>query len=259
MIKILVLFEISGGVSVPFREAGFDVTTIDILPHKVDNEHHIKCDIWDIDKLGLKFEDYTFLIAFPPCTYFSKAGLHYMHKQPLRKYKQARDLELIKMLWSLPIKYKCFENPEGSALKKLWQKPNCKIDYKEYTTDFAKATCLWLQNLPPLLPAFQNWKKYGSFITNMGHDKYKKSKTPIEVGYAMVNQWGAIIRGGVIVIRLTRNDYKHWVKTTGFYNKKDALELTKIEHRLGEFEDILEEFGIDSIKELREILRGKKL
>ena len=195
--KVLVLFETSGGVSVPFREAGFDVTTVDILPHRVDNEHHVCCDIWDIDKLNLNFEEFDLLIAFPPCTYFSKAGLHYLHKQPLRKYKQARDLVLIKMLWSLPIKYKCFENPEGSALKKLWQMPSCKIDYRDYA-DFAKPTCLWLENLPPLLPEQINYKKYGAFITRMGSsNKFKKSKTPIEVGYAMVKQWGQIIhRGG---------------------------------------------------------------
>lgn len=39
MKKILVLFERSGAVSVPFRQAGYDVTTIDIVPHLVDNKH----------------------------------------------------------------------------------------------------------------------------------------------------------------------------------------------------------------------------
>ena len=77
--KVLVLFETSGGVSIPFREAGFDVITIDILPHKVDNIHHIQHDLKDIDSLNLDFPSFDLLIAFPPCTYFSKAGLHYIH------------------------------------------------------------------------------------------------------------------------------------------------------------------------------------
>lgn len=94
--EVLVLFETSGGVSVPFREAGFNVTTIDILPHKVDNEHHIQFDIRNIEELHLDYSKYSLLIAFPPCTYFSKAGLHYLRTQPGRKEKQLADLEMVK-------------------------------------------------------------------------------------------------------------------------------------------------------------------
>ena len=89
--KILVLFEVSGAVSIPFRQAGFDVTTIDILPHTKDNKNHIQYDIRNIDELHLNYEDYCLLIAFPPCTYFSKAGLHLLHKEPGRKEKQLQE------------------------------------------------------------------------------------------------------------------------------------------------------------------------
>ena len=190
--KILILFETTGGVSIPFREAGYDVTTIDILPHRKDNEHHIQADLRFFDKLNIDFSEYCLLIAFPPCTYFSKAGLHYMHKQPDRKDKQLADLELIKRLWEIPIKRKCFENPRGSALNKLWKKASCVIDYRDYA-DFAKPTCLWLEGLPPLIPEQINLKKYGNFITRMGSHNWKKSMTPIEVGYAMVKQWGHLL------------------------------------------------------------------
>ena len=184
----MILFERSGGVSIPFREAGYDVTTIDILPHLIDNEHHIVYDIRNLDNLGLDYKLFSMLIAFPPCTYFSKAGLHYLNTQPGRKEKQLEDLEMIKKLWSIPIKYKCFENPAGSALNKLWKKSNCIIDYSEYA-DYKKRTCLWLENLPPLLPEFINVKKYGNFITNIKYGDFKRCITPIEVGYAMVKQW----------------------------------------------------------------------
>lgn len=190
--KVLVLFETSGGVSIPFREAGFDVITIDILPHKVDNIHHIQHDLKDIDSLNLDFPSFDLLIAFPPCTYFSKAGLHYIHTQPGRKEKQLADLEMIKRLWSLPIKKKCFENPAGSALNKLWMKHNCRIDYCEYA-DFKKKTDLWLYNLPCLLPEQCNYKHYGKFITKMRYGDYRRCITPIEVGQAMVKQWGNLI------------------------------------------------------------------
>lgn len=189
MNKILVLFETSGAVSVPFREAGFDVTTIDILPHMVDNEHHIQYDIRNIDDLKLDYSQYCMLVAFPPCTYFSKAGLHYLHSRPGRKELQLADLEMVKKLWNLPIKHKCFENPRGSALNKLWKKANCCIDYINFCDYYCKPTCLWLENLPPLLPMFCNYKKYGSFISKMRYGDYRRCITPREVGYAMVEQW----------------------------------------------------------------------
>ncbi len=189
MKKVLVLFETSGAVSVPFREAGFDVVTVDILPHKIDNEHHLQIDLKNPAALNLNFSDYTLLIAFPPCTYFSKAGLHYLRTQPGRKEKQLADLEMIKRLWEIPIKHKCFENPAGSALNKLWMLHSCKIDYKDYS-EFSKSTHLWLQNLPPLLPEFENFNAKSLVAT---HWRYKRSITPIGVGYAMVKQWGGYL------------------------------------------------------------------
>lgn len=54
MNRVLVLFETSGAVSVPFREAGYDVTTIDILPHKINNSGMLlcKCDCGDVKELS---------------------------------------------------------------------------------------------------------------------------------------------------------------------------------------------------------------
>lgn len=192
--NVLVLFETSGAASIPFREAGCNVTTIDILPHKVDNEHHIIYDIRNLDELGLDYSDFDLLIAFPPCTYFSKAGLHYLRSQPGRREKQMADLQMIKYLWQLPIKHKCFENPAGSALNKLWKPHSCRIDYCQYA-DFKKPTDLWLENLPPLLPEQINLKCYGKFISKMRYGDYRRCTTPIEVGYAMVKQWWFKLKG----------------------------------------------------------------
>lgn len=188
MKKVLVLFERSGAVSIPFREAGFDVVTVDIFPHMVDNSKHIIFDLHNIEDLHLDFKSFDLLIAFPPCTYFSKAGLHYLRSQPGRVENSLNDLQMIKKLWNLPIRCKCFENPAGSALNKLWKKHSCRIDYCQFA-DFKKPTDLWLDNLPPLLPCFINSKHYGFFISKMSSGSFKRCLTPIEVGYAMVKQW----------------------------------------------------------------------
>lgn len=187
--KILVLFERSGAVSVPFRAAGYDVTTVDIEPHLVDNEHHIQCDI---NYLDLDWSQYQLLVAFPPCTFFSRAQTWRTNRDPERQKQRTADLEMVKRLWALPIKRKCFENPRGSSLNRLCKPSNCKIDYKDYCDYFAKKTDLWLDNLPPLLPRWQNLTDYGDFIQSLPHGKYSgfaRSITPREVGEAMLQQW----------------------------------------------------------------------
>ena len=54
--------------------------------------------------------------------------------------------------------------------------------------------------------------------------------------------------------RLTDKDYFAWHYRCGYQNKKDSLERTQKEHKLGKLEDILEEFNISSIDELHEYL-----
>ena len=43
--------------------------------------------------------------------------------------------------------------------------------------------------------------------------------------------------------RLTKKDYKNWVKGIGYCNKKQAERVTQIMHKLGKFEDLEEELG----------------
>lgn len=196
MKKVLVLFETSGAVSIPFREAGCEVLTIDILPHQVDNAHHICHDIFDIDSLKLDYSSFDLLVCFFPCTYFSKAGLYLLNKQPGRKDLQTKYLNLFIKLYNLPIRCKIFENPRGSALNKLFKPASCHFDYCEYSFDFKKAESLWLVGLPPLLPNFINPKKFGKFITKMSNKNglyNPRDFTPVEFGRAVVKQYLSFI------------------------------------------------------------------
>lgn len=45
--------------------------------------------------------------------------------------------------------------------------------------------------------------------------------------------------------RLTNKDYFAWHYCCGYQNKKDSLERTQKEHKLGKLEDILEKYGVD--------------
>ena len=50
--------------------------------------------------------------------------------------------------------------------------------------------------------------------------------------------------------RLTDRDYFAWHYCCGYQNKKDSLERTQKEHKLGKLEDILEKYGIEGVEEL---------
>ena len=50
--------------------------------------------------------------------------------------------------------------------------------------------------------------------------------------------------------RLTKKDYFAWHYRCGYQNKKDSLERTRKEHKLGKLEDILEKYGIERVEEL---------
>lgn len=193
MKNILVLFETSGAVSIPFKQAGFNVITVDLLKHQIDNDNHIIFDIFNLDFKSSIYNKFDCLVCFFPCTYFSKAGLYLLNKQPGRKELQQKYLQLFLKLWSLPIKYKIFENPRGSALNKLFRPASCHFDYSEFCPNFKKSESLWLDNLPPLLPEFINSKtNWGKFITNMPYKKGQynpRDYTPIEFGYSLVKQY----------------------------------------------------------------------
>lgn len=190
--NILILFETSGALSIPCRNAGFNVTTIDILPHQVCNETHIQHDIFNLDTLNLDYSKYDMLFMFFPCTYFSKAGLHWLHKQSGRYDLQSKYLDLFKKLFNLPIPFIFAENPRGSALNKLFRPCDFSFDY-EYFSDFKKPESIWCNiSVPPLIPVIsKSNKKYGSFITNLSYRKglyNPRDFTPIEFGYAFVSQ-----------------------------------------------------------------------
>lgn len=50
--------------------------------------------------------------------------------------------------------------------------------------------------------------------------------------------------------RLTDRDYFAWHYRCGYQNKKDSLERTQKEHKLGKFEDVMEKYCIESVEEL---------
>jgi site-specific DNA-cytosine methylase len=155
-LKVLIACEYSGIVRDSFHKKGFNVTSCDILPSETKGNHY-QGDIFDI----LYSKDWDLLIAFPPCTYISAAGLHlcnidiHGNKAIDRIKKRNKAVEFFLDLYSAPIKHICIENPTGHISANIL-KPSQIVHPYFFGERQMKRTCLWLKNLPPLQHSKEN-------------------------------------------------------------------------------------------------------
>ncbi len=143
MLKVLVGCEFSGVVRRAFRALGHDAWSCDLLPAEDDSQHHIKGDVRDL--LGLRWD---MAIFHPPCTHLAVSGARWFAE---KRQEQAEALEFVKTLLEAPIPCIALENPVSIISSKI-RKPDQIIQPWQFGHGETKATCLWLKNLPKLVP-----------------------------------------------------------------------------------------------------------
>lgn len=144
--NILVLFEYSGIARDAIAIYNENTYSCDLLPSESQGKH-LQCDYRE----ALVYKNWDMLIAHPPCTYLSSSGLHHNLRNRERRQKTEDALKLVQDLFDLDIRYKAIENPIGCISTRLRKHTQIVQPY-EYGDDASKATCLWLENLPPLRP-----------------------------------------------------------------------------------------------------------
>lgn len=143
--KVLVACEYSGTVRDAFIAAGHEALSCDLLPTDVAGPHY-QGDVRDI--LG---DGWDLMIAHPPCTYLSVSGMHWTTRG-LRDAQLTEDaLDFVNILLNAPIDRIAIENPI-SVISSRIRKPNQIINPYQFGHDASKKTCLWLRNLPTLVP-----------------------------------------------------------------------------------------------------------
>lgn len=205
--KVLVACEESQAVTIAFRALGHEAYSCDLQDCSGGHpEWHIKGSVLDILNDG-----WDLMIAHPPCTYFSRAGIQFIHKQSGRMQKLLESFEFVKLLWNAPIPRIAIENPIG-WMNTNWRKPNQIFHPWYFGDNEMKETCLWLKNLPALngllhiaeRPKAYKPKPESSRIGSDGKMKNKyfmsrcttakqRSKTFPGIAKAMAEQWGNII------------------------------------------------------------------
>lgn len=191
--RILIACEYSGTVREAFKNKGHDAWSCDLLPTEIEGNHY-QGDVFDIINDG-----WDLMIAHPPCTYLSNAGARHLYPNKiLNEERYAKGLlakDFFLKLYNMPINKICIENPIASKIYEL-PKYSQTIQPYEYGHPVQKKTCLWLKNLPLLLPTNiveqrESTKIAGNWFNNGGKDRQKnRAKTFKGIAEAMANQWG---------------------------------------------------------------------
>lgn len=188
--KILVACEYSGTVRRAFRALGHDAWSCDILPADDNSPHHLQGDVLQFLNQG-----WDLMIAHPPCTHLAVSGARWFkHKQ--KEQKEAIDFFMA--LVNAPIPKIAVENPV-CIMSTQYRKPDQVIHPWQFGHPERKATCLWLKDLPPLVPTnvvkeemeqLPRNKQHRIHLIPPGKDRWKiRSLTYEGIAKAMAEQW----------------------------------------------------------------------
>jgi len=195
-VRVLVACEYSGTVRDAFLEAGHDAMSCDLLPSQTPGPHY-QGDVRDILNCG-----WDLMVAHPPCTYLSVSGMHWTTRG-LRDPQLTEDaLAFVRELLGAPIHHIALENPV-SVISSRIRKPDQIIQPWWFGEDASKKTCLWLHNLPPLIPTqyvpprmvgnkarWANQTDSGQNRLGPSVDRWKiRSSTYPGIAKAMAKQW----------------------------------------------------------------------
>ena len=185
--RVLIGCESSGVVRRAFRALGHDAWSCDLLPADDGSPFHHQRDVlrviadsgpWDLG------------IFHPPCTHLAVSGArHFAAKRADGRQQEA--LEFVGRLFNCGIPNWALENPV-SIISSHFRKPDQIIQPWQFGHGETKATCLWLHNLPKLVPT-DVVEGRDARVHRMppSADRWKlRSVTYAGIAAAFANQWG---------------------------------------------------------------------
>jgi hypothetical protein len=191
---VLVACEFSGVVREAFRKRGHAAWSCDLLPAEDGSPFHYQGDVFDF----LPHFKWDLMIAHPPCTHLACSGARWFNGKAI---EQAEAYHFFMALVKAPIERIAIENPIG-IMSTQYRKPNQIVQPYFFGDSYKKSTCLWLKNLPLLVPT--KMVGAGEFhVTKSGkklpawynlppsEDRGKiRSRTFQGFANAMAKQWG---------------------------------------------------------------------
>jgi len=128
------------------------------------------------------------MICHPPCTHLAVSGARWF-KEKRREQEDA--LHFVRQLLDAPIPRIALENPISIISSRI-RKPDQIIQPWQFGHGETKATCLWLKNLPKLVPTnIVEGREPRIHKMPPGPDRWKeRSRTFDGIAQAMAEQWG---------------------------------------------------------------------
>jgi hypothetical protein len=212
--RVLVGMEYSGRVRAAFRALGHDAWSCDYGPSEDKSPFHIQGDVFD--HLG---DGWDIGIFHPTCTYLTCSaewaygdGPYHQKVKPgtlvgaARREARERAIEDVQRLLHSCIPCKAIENPRGVLSSRI-RKPDQTIQPFEFGDDASKATCLWLENLPPLIATCRVPRGSGKVVERWSNqtdsnqnklppseDRWKeRSRTYPGIAAAFASQWSRAV------------------------------------------------------------------
>lgn len=197
--RVLVGCEYSATVRDAFRALGHDAWSCDLLPTDGEAMWHIQGDALEV----ANSQHWDLMIAHPPCTYLTNAGVTWLHRDPTRWAKLDEGAAFFKALWNAPIDRIAIENPvmHKYAKERIGGMQQAQtIQPYHFGHLEQKATCLWLKNLPLLVhtsdlkaqtKALPDNERQRLHYLPPSPDRWKlRSTTFPGIAAAMAEQWG---------------------------------------------------------------------
>ncbi len=180
--RVLVACEFSGIVRDAFIRHGHDALSCDLLPTESPGPHY-QGDVMDIITDG-----WGMMIACPPCTHLAVSGARWFKD---KQEEQRQAIEFFMKLINAPIDKICVENPV-SIMSTKFRKSDQRIHPWQFGHGETKTTCLWLKNLPLLIPVnIVPGRESRIHHLPPSPDRWKeRSRTYPGIAEAMATQWG---------------------------------------------------------------------
>lgn len=186
--KVLIACERSQVLTNAFRVKGHEAYSCDILPcYGTLPQYHIIGNALEV----LYSERWDMVIAHPPCTFLTKA-------RAAKTFASSSDfiktLPLIHAAHDFFMEFykytlcpRAIENPVPLSIASL---PNYTqiVNPNQFGDKYSKQTCLWLHDLPPLLPTHAAGKSI-SFVYHVNSTSTRRSHFSQYLATAMVEQW----------------------------------------------------------------------
>lgn len=205
MKRILIGCEFSQVVCKAFRDAGYEAYSCDLLAGEINPDWHYQCDVLEIMN-----DNWDLCCFHPPCTYLTNSGVRWLYnKDGGKNYERwsnmADGAEFFRKLLNAKCDKIVIENPipHKYALHLIGERYSQIIQPWMFGTTESKATCLWLKNLPLLIPTDNVREKMKALPKSETHkvhyaapseDRWKiRSKTYQCFADAFVNQWGKLL------------------------------------------------------------------